>query len=233
MVKLCKECGELKPHELFYKNRTMSDGLTYDCKSCRLITKRKKIAENTKEVIDIDGEIWKDVVGFEGFCMVSNIGRVKSLDRYYDSKRGCTRKVSSHLYGIRVEKGYDRVGICDEFGQKSYAVHRLVAEAFIPNPDNKPHVNHINSIRNDNRVENLEWVNHSENVTHGLVSKSSKTSIYSGVSFISKEKKWKASITINKKQVYLGIFGSETDAALAYKQSFIKNGLVNRYVVLI
>lgn len=103
-------------------------------------------------------EIWKDVKGYEGLYQVSNLGRVKSLIR---------NKVLSPL---NRQHGYQAVQLHGKGGNargfKSFSIHRLVAEAFIPNPENKPEVNHINEDKSDNRVENLEWMTHQENSAH-------------------------------------------------------------------
>lgn len=106
-------------------------------------------------------EIWKDVKGFEGLYWVSNLGRVKTRKRQ-GSKGGLLKK------RLLIQTGYPYVDLQDVKNKKveRYTIHRLVAIHFIPNPENKPQVNHINSIRDDNRVENLEWVTNLENVQH-------------------------------------------------------------------
>lgn len=99
-------------------------------------------------------ELWKSVLHFEGLYEVSSLGNVKSLRQ---------NKIMKH----NVDKGgYHRVPLYKN-GKKLYkAIHRLVAQAFIPNIDNKPQVNHIDSDRSNNNVNNLEWVTSSENNTH-------------------------------------------------------------------
>lgn len=114
-------------------------------------------------------EIWKDVKGYEGLYQVSNLGRLRSLDRYVRHKKiGSTRLLKGKIMSPTISKstGY-LVTILYRKGKGSQVtVHRLVAETFLPNPTEKPEVNHINGIRDDDRAENLEWVNRSENQLH-------------------------------------------------------------------
>jgi hypothetical protein len=104
-------------------------------------------------------EIWKSIKGYEGIYEISNYGRVSSLPRKYLPKG----KILD--YGVN-NIGYPRVNLCKNGKVKPYLVHRIIAKAFIPNPNNKPQINHINGIKTDNRLENLEWTTQSENVIH-------------------------------------------------------------------
>jgi hypothetical protein len=106
-------------------------------------------------------EIWKDVIGYEGLYQVSNFGNVKSLGNEFSRKERLL-KLSTQ------SKGYLTVVLQKDAKRKMTLVHRLVAEYFIPNIDNKPQINHINGIKTDNKVENLEWVLHRENLDHAI-----------------------------------------------------------------
>lgn len=112
-------------------------------------------------------EVWKDIVGYEGLYQVSNLGRVKGLERVV--MRGSNFvPVKEKIMTLRFnQRGYLIAHLTKEGVQKQYMTHRLVAQAFISNPENKPQVNHINEVKDDNRVENLEWVTAKENINHG------------------------------------------------------------------
>lgn len=99
-------------------------------------------------------EIWKDVIGYEGLYQVSNLGRVWSF--YIDSP----------LNLIPLNDGYVRVRLSKKRIVKPHMVHRLVAEAFIPNPNALPYINHKNGNKRDNHVDNLEWCTGSKNIKH-------------------------------------------------------------------
>lgn len=112
-------------------------------------------------------EEWRDIKGYEGRYQVSNLGRVKSLAR----KKGWCIAKERMLTLWEQHKGYLVADLADGNGHRKHKVaHRLVAEAFIPNPDNKPQVNHKNGDKHDNRVENLEWITNYENHIHKVYS---------------------------------------------------------------
>lgn len=116
-------------------------------------------------------EIWKDIEGFEGYYQVSNLGRVRSLDReiIFNNGKSDTAKTKAKGRVLTITKqtqGYSQIGLCKNGTQKSYRLNRLVAKAFIPNPDNKLYVNHIDGNKDNNRADNLEWVTNSENIMH-------------------------------------------------------------------
>lgn len=117
---------------------------------------------------NLENEIWKDCKGYEGLYQVSNKGRVKSLQRIRTNHTGGVWiQEEAILTGKINQDGYKVVHFTQPKGKtKIEFVHRLVALAFIPNPDNKKEVNHINSIRTDNFVENLEWVTRKENIDY-------------------------------------------------------------------
>lgn len=121
-------------------------------------------------------EIWKPVKNFESFYQVSNTGKVRSLDRIdrlNRYKKGVLKKLCDN------GRGYLYVNLKAHGKQTQKTVHRLVSEAFIPNPDNLPEVNHLDGDKTNNSVNNLEWCTRSENMKHAFRNELNKQ--YKGV----------------------------------------------------
>lgn len=107
-------------------------------------------------------EVWKDIEGYEGLYQVSNLGRVKSLP-----KRDGFRFLSERIMVGGMSNHYRCVILSNRGNQKGFTIHRLVAKAFLPNPDNLPQINHKDENKLNNRVDNLEWCSAKYNMNYG------------------------------------------------------------------
>ena len=120
----------------------------------------------------MEEENWKPIKDFEGYYEISSFGRVKSLNRVIETSNGINKKIKERiLKSSKNSNGYLIVKLKKNNKPKIFKVHRLVAEAFIPNPEGKPYIDHINTIRTDNRVSNLRWVTQKENCNNELSKK--------------------------------------------------------------
>jgi hypothetical protein len=165
-------------------------------------------------------EIWKSIKGYEDLYEVSNLGRINSL---------FTRK--GKIMKPKIEKdGYLRIGFWKDGKQKYFNVHRLVAEVFLPKKeDYQNQINHINKIKSDNRVENLEWVSNIENHFHKNIDNNT-TSKYVGVAWNKSKNKWTSYINFENKKVHLGTFLNENLAHDARLQFQKEKGIKNKYL---
>ena len=114
-------------------------------------------------------EIWRDIKDYEGLYKVSNQGRVKSLKKKFGKQ-----ETETIMKPVMQWTGYMRIGLIKDKKLKTHMVHRLVAQAFIPNPENKPIINHIDGNKANNDVDNLEWATFKENSNLSKKLKSSK-----------------------------------------------------------
>ena len=224
-MRICRKCGG----PVNYTNRFVC----YDCLYKRNRERHREKRDAIQKSISIpslEGEIWVPVPDSSQY-MVSNLGRIKRLPYNYVDKRGgiyiMPEKLLKQTLAIR---GYYVVNgklIWPERRGAVY-VHRILAMAFIPNPENKPHVNHINGIKSDNSLGNLEWVSHSENMMHSRL-KRPKSSKYPGVVYEKANRNWKACMSINGKSKHIGVFQTEEEAYEAYKQFCKEHNIQNKY----
>ncbi len=111
-------------------------------------------------------EIWKNIKGYEKYYQISSTGKIKSLER--KDARGYLRKEKIRKLIKGSTNGYVTIKLMVNKTYKHYLFHRLLAEAFIPNPENKPEVNHKDGNKFNNNISNLEWVNRTENINHAF-----------------------------------------------------------------
>ena len=154
-------------------------------------------------------EEWKVIKGFENY-LVSNLGRVKNSSTERILKPG------TH------HKGYLFVGLSKNGKGRSEKIHRLVAKAFVKNPDNLPVVDHIDRDRKNNKASNLRWSTHSANTRNGIrcidaVSKFNGVHKNAG--------SWRAQVVVNNTKIHVGYFKEEIDAAKAFNKFCIENRL--------
>ena len=152
-------------------------------------------------------EIWKTIEGFDGIYEVSSLGNIKSFK--YGKERILKGGVFNNRYKIVILRKNNK--------SKTYAIHKLVANAFLKTKSDRKKnlvVDHINNIKTDNRAVNLRIISHSLNVSKD---RKNKTSEYLGVSKHNSTDGWVAQIRMNGKVKYIGIFVNEYDAHLAYE----------------
>lgn len=126
---------------------------------------------------ELPDEVWKDVIGYEGYYEVSSLGRVRSVDRTVTGIDGVTQHFKGHLMTQRPDgNNYLICHLRMNRTRRMIHVHRMVAEAFIPNPDNLPQVNHKDNSRTNSRVDNLEWCTVAYNSNYGLHKKRASVS---------------------------------------------------------
>ncbi|GAB3535805.1 hypothetical protein GCM10027443_25300 [Pontibacter brevis] len=159
-------------------------------------------------------ELWNDIEGYECY-QVSNYGNVRST-KY---------KQPRILRPGDVGTGHQQVTLRIDGKNQKILVHRLVAQAFILNPENLPFVDHINGIPADNRAENLRWATNRTNLQNRNDNREGRTaSRFVGVSFRRRDNTWIARIFIEAKSRFLGSFKTEEEAALAYDSALTSFG---------
>ena len=175
-------------------------------------------------------EIWRDIEGCDGIYQVSDMGRVKSLDREIHIHGGSYTRKGVILKPITHKKGYTYADLHVKGKTKRRSRHKLVLDAFYGCRQEGMVVNHINGVRSDNRISNLEYVTHRENLTTCFRSDRDKmTSRYVGVSFDKTSRLWRAEIGHKSKQYDWGFFSNEISASEAYQKALreINKGTFN------
>ena len=115
-------------------------------------------------------EVWKDIKGYEGLYQVSNLGRVKALEKRVDIGK-CHKNFKEHFLAEGISRGYKFVVLCRDGKNVTRRIHRLVAETFMPNDNKSLQVDHIDRNRSDNRLCNLRWVTKLENMHNTHITK--------------------------------------------------------------
>lgn len=174
----------------------------------------------------MEQEIWKDIIGYEGLYQISNLGRVKSLDRYILNKGNKgdnkTSKLKGRILKDRISRtrhgtsGYRIVSLHKNGVSSQFRISRIVYETFIDEIDENLVIDHINNIKTDDRLENLQMLSQRQNISKDRGNKKHCKLI--GAYKCSKTDKFYSQININGKIIYLGRYDDEISASEAYKK---------------
>lgn len=176
----------------------------------------------------VQEEEWRDVIDYEGLYQISNLGRVKSIERLKQNNSKLQIVSGCIKTQFLTRKKYCYSVLYKDNKKKMKTIHRMVGIAFIPNHKNLPEVNHKDFNKLNNTLTNLEWSTGEDNRRHRSLNEKS-TSKYVGVHFDRFRNKWASSITLNKKQVKFGRFDTELEAYMARYNYEIENGIRNTY----
>ena len=157
-MKKCAFCNIEKLEQEFGKDKYVKDGLSIFCLNCRRLKQNLINKKKRKIIYKNNFSTFLPIKGYESIYSISDKGEV--YNEIYNKYLKPYKNTKHHYLVVSLCKENSKIKLC--------SVHRLVAGAFIPNPDNKPCVNHKDSNRENNNVENLEWVTHKENTKHGI-----------------------------------------------------------------
>lgn len=167
----------------------------------------------------MENEIWKDIPGYEGMYQSSTIGRIKSLNRYVKHYSGGNQIVRERIIKQGSDgNGYLKVMLCKNGTKKVFHVHRLIALAFLG--ESELQIDHIDRIKSNNNIKNLEYVSRHENQKRRFFYRKYPTGVYPV------RNKFRSMITLNNKHIHLGYYDNIKDAEIEYikAKNIIENG---------
>ncbi|WP_198675439.1 NUMOD4 motif-containing HNH endonuclease [Pleomorphovibrio marinus] len=225
-MKKCSHCKEIKPFDDFHRSSLNKSGYYSQCKNCRhLKRKALKTGKSNRDISNLPNEYWKDLKGFEGIYQISNLGRVKSLERKVSDPYPVTgyRIIKPSILKVTFSSGYPSVRLTKNKKSKNYSIHVLLFAHF----SNKPLkdgfvVDHINNNRNDYRLENLQLIPQRYNSVKDKGRGNLLGSFYIKPKSKDGEPRWDARIRLNNERIHLGRFDNPYDAHKRYLKEYKK-----------
>lgn len=219
-MKRCSICKEAKNLCEFNVQTNSKDGKTSNCRKCGSEKYRNNNPVKNEIIENLEEEVWKPIASLNNEYYASNKGRIKTISAVKTSNNNIEKRLPEKLLIQTLNPwGYLYANVGRINKSKKVFSHRLIAEAFIPNPSNKPFVNHKDGDRANNTFENLEWCTTRENQHHRITGDINDTK---GVGMSMKNGKWTVRIMINAKHYALGSYVSKDNAQKAYDLALYK-----------
>lgn len=213
-LKRCIICDIPKPLSDFNKGDT-SDGKGSTCRSCKSEKYKRENPVKDQTIEDLDDEIWLPIKSLDEEYYASNKGRIKAISTIRKDSLGFEKRYPQKLLTQTLNPhGYLYTNVGRKARNEKIFSHRLIAEAFIPNPDNKPYINHIDRDRSNNNVENLEWCTSRENQHHRNIGEDHECNC---IGVKPQRGKFVSRIWILGKSRALGTYENEEDACEAFR----------------